>query len=249
MQQVAQMWIEKVNNKQANIAALSSVLLEMIADDPYERDGFVWAAATQPEFCASLGWSISKFYRVTGLPPFVRDVRKIDGIRKTILRVGEPGLATHEKIAKEMSSRLRSYRLRSRKALIAERNALAGIANDTDANVDARIEKIEHLLQVLPRMTTGDEFGHMCGFAKIWPQGYQIAIFKAVLADWPAFMAAMKMQIWTTGKGEEKFFEFVSTGVMRAFPQAAVELYVMQRQEQATELTPELRRLSRYTEG
>jgi hypothetical protein len=233
-----------------NIDLLKSIIADAQATAPFERDGYVWAVATQDEFCERLGgWSISKFFRLTSKPPFIREVAKIDGSNKTLLREGEPGPKTAASVAKHMSSLLRRYRDRCRKALIVERDTLActmtGVP-ETDALAEVRIETIDHLLNVLPTLTTGKEFGCLCGLAELWPEGYQIDILKTVLADWSAFMAGAKVAIWAAGDGGEKFFEFASMSVIRAFPQVAVELYVMDRQEQAMELTPELRRLSRY---
>ncbi|SCX27118.1 hypothetical protein [Agrobacterium rosae] len=231
-----------------NSEVLSALVAEMIAEAPFERDGFEWALASQDEFCARLGgWSISKFFRQTSSKPFVRDVAKIDGRKKTIIRTGEPGPVTHDKLAKHMSSLLRRSRDRSRKALLDERDTLSSTMTcvpEADALKEVRIAKIDHLLNVLPTLTTHSEFGCMCGLAEIWPVGHQVEIFRSVLADWPAFMAGEKVAIWETGQGQEKFFDFPSMSVLRAFPQVGLELYVMEKQAAATALTPELRLLS-----
>lgn len=233
-----------------NVAALRSLIAHGISTAPVMRDGYKWAASSQDEFCKRLdGWSTSKFFRETGKPPFVRMAARIDGQMVTLLREGEPGAPTPAIIAKHMSKLLRAYRARCRERLLAERDVLAqsmmGIP-ETDAVAEVRGEKIDHLLKVLPALTTPSEYGCMCGLAEVWPEGHQIEIFRSVLADWSAFMAGEKVAIWAAGEGEEKFFEFAAMTVVRAFPEVAVELYVMERQEQATELTPELIKLSRF---
>ncbi|KAB1116102.1 tyrosine-type recombinase/integrase [Neorhizobium galegae] len=87
-----------------NIDLLKSLIADAQATAPFERDGYVWAVATQDEFCERLGgWSISKFFRLTSKPPFIREVARIDGSNKTLLREGEPGPKTAASVAKHMS--------------------------------------------------------------------------------------------------------------------------------------------------
>ena len=232
-----------------NVTALRALIASTTS---VERDGYHWAAATQDDYCMRLGgWSTSKFFRETGKPPFIRMAARIDGQMMTLLREGEPGAQTPAIIAKHMSKLLRSYRARCRELLLAERDALSegkiGVP-ETDAVADVRIEKIDHLLNVLPTLVGAKDYGCMCGLAETWPDGYQVQIFKTVLADWEGFMAGEKIAIWTAGTGEERFFEYVSMSVLRAFPEVAVELWVMEQQEKAGELTPELRKISRFIE-
>ncbi len=242
-----------MRNSDRSRDVLQRLLEQLIASSPFEYRGRLWVAATQEEFCATLGpgWSVSKFYRHTSVAPFVRITAKIDGAKKTLLRLGDPEPVTSADTAKHMSNLLRRYRANSRKALLTERESLTETTSvpEQDALREVRVEKIDHLLEVLPTLTTPDEFGCMCGLAEIWPKGHQVDILRSILSDWPAFMAGEKVAIWRRGEGQERYFDFPSMKVIRAFPDVGLELYVMERQEEAEEITQELRELSRLIEN
>lgn len=224
------------------VSALRDIVCEVVATAPVERGGFQWAAIPQLELCGRLCVSPATLRRMISRPPFVRERARIGGTNFTLLRVGEPGQITPKHLANSMSKALRDYRRKCRAALIHERESL--MDGGHDAAVDVRIEKIDALLEKMPDLTTHPEYGLINGLMEVWPEGHQLAIFKLVLSDWPAYMAGQKIEVWKTYSDRELFFEFASMSVLRRYPQPAVELYVMEQQARAHEITPELRILS-----
>lgn len=225
-----------------NVSRLQGLVRSCIATSPVERGGFRWAAMPQPEMCKHVGVSLATLRRMISQPPFVRERAQIDGRNFTLLREGEPGQMTPKHLANSMSKALRDYRRKCRAALIHERETLVGGCDDPAVAV--RIEKIDALLEKMPDLTTHPEYGLINGLMEVWPDGHQLAIFKLVLSDWPAYMAGQKIEVWKTYSDRELFFEFASMSVLRRYPQPAVELYVMEQQARAHEITPELRILS-----
>lgn len=93
-------------NKQFNskIEPLRKLIADSIANQPHELDGFLWAAHPQDWYCAELDISKETLRRWISKPPFVRQVKQIDGRNMTLLREGEPGPITHRHIANIMSN-------------------------------------------------------------------------------------------------------------------------------------------------
>lgn len=89
--------------------------------------------------------------------------------------------------------------------------------------------------------TSAADFGRFSQLARDWPDGYQPAILKHVLADWQLFMSAVDFVVEEVNSlanvnGEppplkKKFFKFPSLRVIVAFSAAAVESYEMHLQE------------------
>lgn len=229
-----------------NVDALRKLIADAIAREPHERGGFQWAAIPQPVICEALGISPATLRRIISEPPFVRERGQIDGVNFTLLREGDPGKMTPRHMANTMSKMLRDYRRKTRLALVAEREMLAAglTGKDADTVAELRMEKLDALLEKMPDLTTRHEYGCLHGLIEVWPADYQVAIFGSVLRDWDAYMAGQKIEIWLSDSDRELYFEFASVEVLRRYPQPAVELFVMERQEKATSLTPELRKLS-----
>lgn len=84
----------------SNKEALCMLIETVIASDPIELEGFIWAARPQDWWTAQLGFSISTLNRLIREPPFVRKRRK----GMTLLRIGEPGPVTPYDLALSMST-------------------------------------------------------------------------------------------------------------------------------------------------
>lgn len=235
-----------MNKNDRCVLAIQTVIRDAITASPVERDGHQWAAIAQADLCKRVGVSPATLRRFISQPPFVRERAQIDGKNYTLLREGELGQMTPRHLANSMSKMLRDYRRKCRAALIVERETLMAslTGTDKDAATSVRIEKIDALLTKMPDLTTPHEYGCIHGLMEVWPDGHQLGIFKQVLSDWPAYMSGQKIEIWKTDSDKELFFEFASVDVLRKYPGPAIELYVMERQEKAHAITPELRLLS-----
>lgn len=74
-----------------------------VAVNPFEHEGFQWAARPQDWWTEQLGFSVSTLNRLIRKPPFVRQTKQIDGKNTTLLREGKAGKKTPRHIANIMS--------------------------------------------------------------------------------------------------------------------------------------------------
>ena len=93
-----------------NVESLRLLVAAEIALNPFEHEGFQWAARPQEWWIEQLGFSVSTLNRLIRKPPFVRQTKQIDGKNTTLLREGKPGQKTPRHIANMMS---RNWRKRS----------------------------------------------------------------------------------------------------------------------------------------
>jgi hypothetical protein len=96
--------------KKLSDRALAALIEDLIAKEPHEFDGYLWAARPQSYYFETLGVSQWTLIGRIKKPPFVARTTKIDGKVVCLLRVGEPapkGLNDYKKI---MRSMLRSMR-------------------------------------------------------------------------------------------------------------------------------------------
>ena len=70
---------------------LRQLVAPTIEGDPYDFEGFRWAARSQAEWCALLGFSPATLRRlIVPPPPFVCNCTHVGGRKITLLREGEP---------------------------------------------------------------------------------------------------------------------------------------------------------------
>ena len=96
--------------KKLSDRALAALIEDLIAKEPHEFDGYLWAARPQSYYFETLGVSQWTLIGRIKKPPFVARTTKIDGKLVCLLRVGEPapkGLNDYKKIIRSM---LRSMR-------------------------------------------------------------------------------------------------------------------------------------------
>lgn len=96
--------------KKLSDRALATLIEDLIAKEPHEFDGYLWAARPQSHYFETLGVSQWTLIGRIKKPPFVARTTKIDGKLVCLLRVGEPapkGLNDYKKIIRSM---LRSMR-------------------------------------------------------------------------------------------------------------------------------------------
>jgi hypothetical protein len=88
------------------------------------------------------------------------------------------------------------------------------------------------------------EYGCLIWLAQLWPEGCQIDIFKAALADWPAYMVGVKAVLEEMKSNGEpitvRFYKYASIVVMRRFPEVGVEVYGIKLQQAEKPLPPAL---------
>jgi hypothetical protein len=82
---------------------LRELIAKTIEEDPYEFEGFEWAARPQDDWCARLDCSVATLRRLIAQPPIVRDRARVNGRIVTLLREGEPGPKTVRHLANTMS--------------------------------------------------------------------------------------------------------------------------------------------------
>jgi len=148
-------------------ATLVELVTQRVAENPHERGGKAWGVFRQDALAKALSTSERTIYTWTGKPPFQREVARIDGETRTLLRLlaeGETATKTPQYVANLM------------RKVWAEK-------------VGTKLDSRQH--------------GCLIGLAKVWPEGHQLAIFKAVLNDWPGFMTISKMDMleWAAKNG------------------------------------------------
>jgi hypothetical protein len=75
------------------------------------------------------------------------------------------------------------------------------------------------------------DWGCLNGLAEIWPQGSQVAIFKAVLNDLPLFMAAVRTAD-PDSQFRERYYEFLPIKLLRKFHDIGLNIYLMELQQE-----------------
>ncbi|MDX8477005.1 hypothetical protein RFN28_00780 [Mesorhizobium sp. VK24D] len=191
-----------------NVLALKELIASSIANNPHELDGYPWCKMSHEARWTALGISrttlISIIGRPPGRPPFVSKTRMVDGIKTTLLRVGEPGPKNEHDYASMMVAVWRAWLKENLPRHRAEREArksklekLAQETSDLIAKEDALV-KLARVEKALRRMRqareTPTEFGYFIGLAKAWPDGMQVEIFKRVLDNLPQFMAGVRVR-------------------------------------------------------
>jgi hypothetical protein len=107
-------------------AKLAQLIEDRITDDPYEFEGFQWAAMAQPELAEMLGASVETLRRLISKPPFDRERTHVDGRIVTLLRIGEARPMTTRHVANIMANIWRKKT--ERRPGKAEYGCLCGLA-------------------------------------------------------------------------------------------------------------------------
>lgn len=232
------------------VDALKKLIATSIKTAPHNLDGYQWCKMSHRDRSTMLEISERTLRRMIGRPPgkppFVSTCRVIDGVRTTLLRVGEPGPSTPEDEARKMVAIWRGWLGKhvpaQRDALAAERAKLqaqldAGSAEDADETAE-RIKAIGKTLTKLRENETPSEYGCMVGLAKVWPAGLQTALFAMAINDWVEFMAGVKVVQATEaalGTAKPMYFEYPHIKTLRRYQQVAVDMMVMRYQKSGKE--------------
>jgi hypothetical protein len=121
------------------VESLRALIAAEIAVNPFEHEGFQWAARPQEWWTEQLGFSVSTLNRLIRKPPFVRQTKQIDKKNTTLLREGKPGQKTPRHVANIMS---RIWRKRyDRPVTRAEYGCMIGLAQEWPEGYQVEIFK------------------------------------------------------------------------------------------------------------
>jgi hypothetical protein len=197
----------------------------VIAEDPHERGGFLFAAKSREFYAKQLGRNIRTIERQFKDPRFHTEAAYVrtgeaTGYRVKLVRVLAPGETPKPTAATVANMMRRVWLDRKLDQTAIDEAAEAGTPWKTDG------------------LTTMSPYQHRCliRLAEVWPDGQQVAILKNTLANWSGFMAvkgAMDEEAQDAFTGDtdlpvkKMFFKFPRLEPMRARPEAAVALYEM----------------------
>jgi hypothetical protein len=201
------------------VKELVSLVEKLIAEEPFEADGFKWAARPQSFYCEALGISGATLRRIVAKPPFTRRVKLVKGIQTSLLMIGDPPKdATYYRIKlagiwknspwhdlppgkhKETETKPKA----SRAVSMHEGACLWGFADELTKFMSDNFEAPEGQL--------GGELA--------------VAVFKHALADWQQIMSAIKLAMEARPGYKPKFYDYPSIPIIRNFWKASVYAYV-----------------------
>jgi hypothetical protein len=245
-----------------NVVALKQLIAASIAKDPHELDCFLWCKMCHSDRAAAIGVSEKTVQRMIGRepgnPPFVHTTRHVEGVKTTLLRVGEPGPKTSYDHARMMRTVWRNWlekviparglELNAEKAKL---EALALETNDPSVQKEAldKLAKVGELLGKLRGvMETRHEFGCFVGLAEAWPEGMQVEIFAMILDNLPEFMTGVKhVQAMERAQGKSVrslFFDYPHIATIRKYHAIALEMTIAKYQASKKEPPAALKALN-----
>jgi len=199
--------------------ALALLVEELMAKEPYEAFGLIWAARHQDYYCEKLDTSPATIRRLIADKPFVRKQKmvgtgpivingttQIAGPKKlTLLRIGE---APPKDVADEAKRVMITIWDKAMGKPITEREGrcLWGMAGD--------------VMKLLAEVGLPAELGGELA----------IAVFKLALADWQQVASGIKLAMHIQPNCTPKFYKYPSITVIRRFWKAAVYAYVQAAQ-------------------
>ena len=194
-------------------SALVALVHELVESDPYERDGFLWAARPQGFLAEKLGVAAKTISRWSGEPPFQRKVVLTPQNDKvTLLRVGDPAPPDPHAVALTLRGVWRNK---------------TGMEPITTEKAQADWDHMKRCLwgfakdvMALPEVKAfADDPGE---FAK--------AAFKFALNDWQTTASAIKIAALThkaiNPDFKIRFWDYPSVPLMLFFYKAVIHAYV-----------------------
>lgn len=199
--------------------ALVSLVIQLIAKEPFKADGFDWAAQPQSYYCQALDTSPATLRRRIAKPPFVRawkmvgaeittdgDATNVAGGKKwCLLRIGE---APPKDVADEAKRVMIKIWNKAQGKLVTKREAqcLWGMTKE----IMALLDKLG-----LPAELGGE---------------LAIAVFKYALADWQTVVSAIKFEMEARPGYKTRFYKFPCIPIIRSFWRASLHAYVQAAQ-------------------
>ncbi len=195
----------------ANQQPLISLIANLIAKEPFEVDGFKWAARLQPFYCETLAICPRTLRNWIAKPPFVRLVKQIDGRPVTLLRIGD----APPKDAKEYARILRrvwedaDWPDKPVKPLTNDqRQCLWGFCKDVMA--------LNEIVAFAPD-----------------PGQFAKEAFKHALQRWQFVAGAMKIEAQSRPGYKWRYYTYPTIPAIRSFWRAVVNAYVTTLQAEA----------------
>lgn len=90
-------------DKEANLANFLRRINKIIKLDPYEFEGFAWAARSHKDWAAMLSVEVRTVGRLMKDPQIVSDCTLVDGTKMVLVRIGEAGQPTERHIVNTMA--------------------------------------------------------------------------------------------------------------------------------------------------
>jgi hypothetical protein len=225
---------------------LIALVEKLIAEEPYEFRGYLWAAQAQSAYCKAAGLSKWTFLDRIQKPPFVRRRTTIEGKQVCLLRLGEAPPKDEDDYKRIMLSMWRDWRdehgllygITAQGAAAADAaNAAAekGLdakeaADKASATVAAKERKEGQCLWGLAKDVMA--LSATLGLSKDVEERLIARAFKYALTDWPAVASMIKMEAYGQPNGKPRYFGYPSITVIRRFWKAIVHAYVMHWQSQ-----------------
>lgn len=186
---------------------LVALVEKIAAEEPYEFDGFTWAARPQSFYSETMGVSIKTIGRWIKEPPFVRrakiigatvtelgeDVKVEGGTKVCLLRIGDP----------------------SEKGPNDYKNMMAKIWE-----------------QKTGKIVTQHQKRCLYGLAKELPNGAALDVFVYALNNWQTVAGAIKIAAEARPNHKPRFLYYPNIPTIRSFYKAAVHVYVLHLQEE-----------------
>lgn len=193
-------------DRQHNLDRLVGLVAQTITDEGQDYRGHMWAVRPQDDWAAMLGATVRTVGRLIKLPPIVTCDAQAEGRRVILLRIGQP--------------------------------------NDSTAPAEVTDDARKHIVNTMAKIfrtktghaVAGKGYGCLNGLHDALPAGKQIAIFKTVLNDWPAFKAGVAIEVEKLiAEGNEKAHhrrhDYPSPSIILRFHKVAEEMHLMALQE------------------
>jgi hypothetical protein len=196
-------------DRRDGIARFKALIAKKIAHAPFEYQGENWVRLPQPQWCEELHTTDRT----------LREWAKAEGIVRRRIQTENEGTPVLYRLgdapsAPEHLASIMGKIYREKYGLIRLRSMQWGCL------IDGKEKEVYGRRQ----------YGCLIGLAELWPAGEQIAIFKTVLHELPAFMTGVH-QIEPDPDGEGRFYEWLPITLLRKHWQVAVQVHGMKVQE------------------
>ncbi len=191
------------------LAGLIPLVEDLIAKEPHETSGLLWAAQPQEFYCEKFGVSVRTLRRRIGKPPFARRRVLIDGKIVTLLRLGE---APPKDVADEAKRVMITIwnKAQGKPATRKEGQCLWGMTGD--------IMKILAEFNLTAKLSLPAELGGELA----------IAMFKYAISKqgWPTVATVVKGWAKELPDGKVRYYNHPSITVIRLFVMLALRAYL-----------------------
>ena len=201
-------------DKAGRLKLLCDLISQTIETDGQEANGFIWAVRSRQDWASLMGVEPRTIAALITLPPIVRlSTMAEDG--------GQPRRAVALRIGQPGEVA---------KPLTADQSA-ATLAKEMGKLFRAKTGKA----------VTPKEFGMLRGLAGVWPDGWQVQVFRFALSDWPSTMAAVKLAealLHDDPDHQGRFYRFPSISVMRRFASTVADAFLTDHQTKVNGAVP-----------